>query len=72
MSELYSLGWLRSKKEAIINGDKDFQNTLDDASNYQKIERDQQRISKLKLYVNKYNWEGIEFLAGSKDWKKIE
>ena len=72
MSELNSLGWLRGKKEAIINGDNDFQNALDDALNYQNIERDPQRISKIKPYINKYNWEGIEFLAGSKDWKKFE
>ena len=30
LSELYSLGWLRSKKEAIINGDNCFQNALND------------------------------------------
>ena len=72
LSELYSLGWLRSKKEAIINGDNDFQNALDDALNYQTIEKDPQRISKLKPYINKYNWEGIEFLAGPKDWIKFE
>ena len=48
LSELYSLGWLRSKKETIINGDNDFQNALDDAFNYQNIEKDPQRISKLK------------------------
>ena len=72
MSELYSLGWLRSKKEAIINGDNDFQNALDDALNYQNIEKDPQRISKLKPYINKYNWKGIEFPAGSKEWQKFE
>ena len=33
LPELYSLGWLRSKKEAIINDDNDFQNALDDALN---------------------------------------
>ena len=71
LSEFYSLGWLRSKKEAIINGDNDFQNALDDALNYQNIEKDPQRISKLKPYINKYNWEGIEFPAGPKEWEKI-
>ena len=40
LSELNSLGWLRGKKEAIINGDNDFQNALDDAWNYQTIEKD--------------------------------
>ena len=72
LSELNSLGWLMGKKEAIINGNNDFQNALDDALNYQTIEKDPQRISKLKPYINKYNWEGIEFLADLKDWKKFE
>ena len=31
LSELNSLGWLRGKKEAIINNDNSFPNTLDDA-----------------------------------------
>ena len=31
-----------------------------------------ERISKIKPYISKYNWEGIEFPAGSKDWKKFE
>ena len=34
LSESYSLGWLRSKKEAIINSGNNFQNTLADALNY--------------------------------------
>ena len=52
LSELNSLERLRGKKEAIINDDNDFQNTLDDALNYQTIETDPQRISKLKPYIN--------------------
>ena len=44
LSELNSLGWLQGKKEAIINGDNDFQNALDDALNYQNIERHPQRV----------------------------
>ena len=70
--ELNSLGWLRGKNEAVINGDNDFKNALDDALNYQTIEKDPQRISKLKPYINKYNWEGIEFPAGPKEWGKFE
>ena len=71
LSELYSFGWLRSKKEAIINSDNCFQNALNDVLNYQNIEQDPQRISKIKHCISKYNWEGIEFPAGSKDWKKL-
>ena len=75
LSELNSLGWLQGKKEAIINNNNnnnDFQNALDDALKYQNIEKDPQRISKLKPYINKYNWEGIEFPAGPKEWGKFE
>ena len=72
LSELNSLGRLRGKKEAIINNNNSFQNTLDDTLNYQNIEKDPQRISKLKAYINKYNWKGKEFPVGPKDWKKFE
>ena len=70
--KLNSLGWLRGKKEAIINGDNNFQNALNDALNYQTIEKHPERISKLKRYINRYNWEGIDFPAGPKEWKKFE
>ena len=75
LSELNSLGWLRGKKEAIINNNNnnnnDFQNALDDALNYQTIEKDPQRIPKLKPYINKYNWEGINFLKNQKIEKNM-
>ena len=72
LSKLNSSGQLRSKKEVIINGDNDFQNALNDALNYQNIETHPERISKLKPYINKYNWEGIDFPAGPKEWIKFE
>ena len=77
LSELNSLGCLRGKKEAIINNNNnnnnnDFQNALDDALKYQNIEKDPQRISKLKPYINKYNWKGIDFPTVSKNWAKFE
>ena len=71
LSELNSLGCLRGKKEAIINNNNnnnDFQNALDDALKYQNIEKDPQRISKVKPYINKYNWKGIDFPTVSKSW----
>ena len=71
-SELYSIGWLKSKKEAIINGDNCFSNALNMALNYQRIEKDPRGITKIKPYISKYNCEEIEFPAGSKDWKKYE
>ena len=43
-----------------------------DALNYQTLEKDPERIWKWKPYINKYNWEGIEFPAGPKEWGKFE
>ena len=75
LTELNSLVWLQCKKEAIINNNNNnnhFQNALDNAFYYQTIESNLQRISKLKPYINNYNWKGIEFPAGSKEWPKFE
>ena len=72
LSEWNFSGWLTAKKEATINNDNSFQNALDDALNYQNIKTNPERISKLKPYINKYNWEGIDFPAGPKDWTKFE
>ena len=70
MSEINSLGWLIGKKEAIINNNSSFQNVLGDALNYQNIKTDPEKMSQLKPYINKYNWEGINFPAEPKDSKK--
>ena len=72
MLDLNSLEWFRGKKEAIINVVNCFQNALNEALNYQTIEAHAERISKIMPYIDKYNWKGIKFPAGSKDWKKIE
>ena len=72
MSELNYLEWVRGKKEAIINNGNSFQNVLDDVLTYQTIKTNPERISRLKPYINKYNWEGIEFPVGPKDWIKFE
>ena len=72
LSQLNSFGWLKSKTEAIITDDNDFKNPLNRALNYQTIETHPGRISKLKPYINKYKWEGIEFPAGPKNLTKFE
>ena len=72
LSELNSLGQLKEEKETIINWKNDFENAFDDTLDYQNIETNPQGISKLKPYNNKYNWEGVEFSAGPKEWKKFE
>ena len=70
--ELDSLGQLKGRKEAIINGDSNFQKALDDALSYQSIKTQPERISAIKPYINNHNWEEIEFPAEPKDWKKFK
>ena len=70
--ELYSSEWLRRKNELITNEDNCFQNALNDSLDYQKIKKDPQKISKLKPYINQYNWKGIKFPSDKEDWKKFE
>ena len=51
LSEINFLEWLKVKKEAIVNINNSFQNALDDALNYQNINANTERISKLKPYI---------------------
>ena len=67
--------WLEDKKSTINpknNVDKCFQYAVTLALNLDKIEEDPQRISKIKPFIEKYNWEDIDFPSTSKDWKKFE
>ena len=70
--ELYSLERLRSKKESITNKDNCFQNALNDSLDYESIKKTPYRISKLKPYINQYNWRDIKFPSDKEDWKKFE
>ena len=59
--ELYSSEWLRSKKESITKEDNCFQNALNDSLDYQRIKKNPQKVSKLRPYINQYNWKDIKF-----------
>ena len=65
--ELYSSEWLRIKKESITNEDICFQNSLNDSLDYQKIKKDPQKISRLKPYINQYNWKSIKLPSDKED-----
>ena len=52
--------------------DKCFQYAGTLALNLDKIKKDPQRVSKIKPFIEKYNWEDIDFPSTSKDWKKFE
>ena len=67
--------WLKDKKSAINprnNDDKCFQYAVTLALNLDKIKKDPQRVSKIKPFIEKYNWEDIDFPSTSKNWKKFE
>ena len=42
------------------------------ALNYPNIDHHPERISKLKPFINNYNWKDIDFPAHLKDWRKCE
>ena len=67
--------WLKNKKSTInpINDNyKCFQYAVTLALNLDKIRKNPQRISKIKPFIDQYNWRDIDFPATSKDWKKFE
>ena len=39
---------------------------------YDEINRDHNRISKLKKYIKNYDWKGIKFPTDKSDWNKFE
>ena len=74
-SYIDSPDWINHKKATINPQNKDnecskYATTA--ALNHEKIEKDPQRISKIKPSIDQYNWKEIEFPSHSKDWKKFE
>ena len=66
---------MKNKKSTINpknNDDKCFQYAVTFALNLDKIKKEAQRVSKIKPFIEKYNWEDIDFPSTSKDWKKFE
>ena len=74
-SYVKSSEWLINKRTTINpknTYDKCFQHSISVASNHQKIESHPERISNIEPFIDQYDWEGIKFPAGVKDWKKFE
>ena len=66
---------LKDKKSTINpknNDYKCFQYAVILALNLDKINGHPQRISKIKPFIEEYNWKDIDFPSTSKDWKKFE
>ena len=67
--------WLKDKRSTInpkTKNNKCFQYAVTLALNIDKIIKDPQRISKIKPFIDQYNWKDIEFPPTSKDWRKFE
>ena len=74
-SYIESPKWIKDKKCCINqknNDNKCFQCTATLALNFNNIDKDRQRISKIKPFINNYNWQDINFPAAKKDWNKFE
>ena len=65
-----------NNKKSIINPKhndyKCFQYAVTLALNLDKINIHSERISKIKPFIEQYNWNDVDFPSTSKDWKKIE
>ena len=74
-SYIESPKWLKDKKCTINqknNDKKCFQYATTLALNFNKIDKHPQRISKIKPFIDNYNWNDINFPTAKKDWNKFE
>ena len=74
-SYIESPKWLKDKKCTINQKNADnkcFQYDTTLALNFNNIDKHHQRISKIKPFIDNYNWNDINFPAAKKDWNKFE
>ena len=67
--------WIKNKKSTINPKNSDykcFQYAVTLALNLDNIDNHPERISKIKPFIDQYNWKDIDFPATSKDWRKFE
>ena len=67
--------WIKEKQSTINpknNDYKCFQYAVTVTLNHDKINKHPQRVSKIKPFIDQYNWNHIDFPSTSKDWKKFE
>ena len=73
---IYTFSWLNNKKKATINqinkyNNKSFQYGVTAALNHEKIKKVPQRITKIKPFVNKYDWKEVDFSSEKKTLENI-
>ena len=66
--------WIKNKKATTnpINekNNKCLQYTVTVGLNHEEIKRNPQRMKKIESFIDKYNWEGINFPSKKDDRKK--
>ena len=67
---------LMKNKKATINptkknDNKCFQYAITIVLNHKEIKKDPHRITTIKPFINKYNWEEINYSSEKSDWKKV-
>ena len=68
--------WINQEEATINPKNKDdnncFQYAITIALNYDKLKKNHQRVSKIKIYINQYHWSEINFPSHVDDCKKFE
>ena len=67
--------WLKDKTSTVNpknNDHKCFQYVSTLALNFDNINNHPEKISKIRPFIDQYNWKDIDFPGTSKDWKKFE
>ena len=67
--------WIKKKKAAINaqnTDDKCFQYAVTVTLNYEEIESHPEKVSNIILFMNKYNWIGINYPSNIDDWNTFE
>ena len=66
--------WIKKKKAAINPQNEDekcFQYAATVSSNYDNIKWNPERVSNIKPFINKYNWEKLNYPSKIDDWKRL-
>ena len=74
-SNIESAKWIKDKKSTINTKNNDykcFQYAVTVALNHDKTNKNPQRVSKIKPFIDQYNWNVIDFPSTGKDWKKLK
>ena len=75
-SHIDSPDWIKYKRTTINvtnkKNNKCSQYSVKVALSHSQIGKNPERITRIKPFINKYNWKKINFLSKKDDWKKIE